>query len=214
MIDPTDFLPTICEVAGVKLPAELKIDGQSFLPQLRGEKGTPREAHYLWYNPNGGSKAKFEFAHDSDYKLYADGRFFNVAKDDLEKTPLDEAMLDEPAKVAKAKLLALLKQHEGPREDYFVKQAQGMKGEGAEDSEQKKPMKMRAKADTKTDKNTGATRFSERDADHDGKINWEEFLKSASAKGTARERFEMFDKDKDGVVTLEEFSLLLRKAGK
>ena len=214
MIDPIDFLPTICEVAGVKVPSELKIDGQSFLPQLKGEKGMPRDAHYLWYNPNGGATAKFEFAHDSNYKLYADGRFFNVAKDDLEKTPLDEAMLDEPAKVAKAKLLALLKQHEGPREDYFVKQAQGMKGEGAEDAEQKKPMKIQAKADTKSDKKSGSTRFSERDANHDGKINWEEFLKSASAKGTARERFEMFDKDKDGVVTLEEFSLQVRKVGK
>ena len=51
LIDSTDFLPTICEAAGVKVPASLKIDGHSFWPQLMGEKasrangstrGTPR----------------------------------------------------------------------------------------------------------------------------------------------------------------------------
>ncbi|MDD4873285.1 MAG: sulfatase-like hydrolase/transferase, partial [Kiritimatiellae bacterium] len=39
LVDSTDFLPTICEAAGVPVPAELKIDGRSFLPQVRGEKG-------------------------------------------------------------------------------------------------------------------------------------------------------------------------------
>jgi arylsulfatase A len=43
LIDATDFLPTICEATGVPVPAELKMDGRSFLPQLRGEKGSPRE---------------------------------------------------------------------------------------------------------------------------------------------------------------------------
>lgn len=205
LIDPTDFLPTLCEAAKVKVPGDLKIDGQSFLPQLRGEKGNPRYAHYLWYNPNGGAAAKFEFAHDANHKLYANGRFFNVAKDDVEKMPLDDASLDDAAKAAKAKLLALLKQHEGPREDYFVKQAQGMKGEGTGDSEEKKPMKKQTKPDAKPPKAGGASRFSERDANHDGKIDWEEFLSSALSRDSAKERFEMFDKDKDGVVTMEEF---------
>jgi arylsulfatase A len=43
LVDTTDFLPTLCEAAGVAVPAEMKVDGRSFLPQLRGEKGTPRE---------------------------------------------------------------------------------------------------------------------------------------------------------------------------
>jgi len=41
-----DFLPTICEATGVPVPAELKIDGRSFLAQLRGEQGHPRDWLY------------------------------------------------------------------------------------------------------------------------------------------------------------------------
>jgi arylsulfatase A len=41
LIDSADFLPTICEVAGGMLPADLKPDGRSFMPQLRGEKRCP-----------------------------------------------------------------------------------------------------------------------------------------------------------------------------
>ena len=41
IVDFTDFMPTLCEIAGAPLP-EGKIDGQSFLPQLLGQEGTPR----------------------------------------------------------------------------------------------------------------------------------------------------------------------------
>ncbi len=205
MIDPTDFLPTICEATSVNVPDELKIDGRSFLPQLRGEKGTPRDAHYLWYNPSGGPTAKFEFAHDANYKLYADGKFFNVAKDGLEKTALDDATLDDSAKSAKAKLQALLKQQDGPRNDIFVKQGQAFGGETSEDTKGNKVTKKKGtKPDAKAAKDPRFTRFSERDANHDGKVTFDEFLSSASSKDSAKERFEMFDANKDGSMTLDE----------
>ena len=134
MIDATDFLPTICEAAGVAVPAELKIDGRSFLPQLRGEKGHPRDALYAWYNPSGGPTAKWEFAHDAQFKLYASGEFYNVAKDDLEKSPLADNALDADAKAAKARLQTVLKEHGGPRDEVFVKQSQKFGGETGEDA--------------------------------------------------------------------------------
>ncbi len=219
MIDVTDFLPTICEAAGVTVPAELKIDGRSFLPQLRGEPGTPRDGRYTWYNPSGGPTAKFEFAHDQQFKLYADGKFFNVATDDLEKTPLDDAKLDDSAKAAKSKLQALLKQHEGPRDEFFVKQAQAFGGEAGEDpSGNKVPKKGGKGAPKKNAKTTPASeadartaRFDERDVNHDGKIDWEEFLSSASSKTGAKERFAKFDIDKDGFVSPNEFNRGLAK---
>jgi len=135
LISSVDVLPTLCEAAGVTVPAELKIDGRSFLPQLRGEKGTPRDWLYCWYNPAGGDKAQFEFAHDARYKLYTDGRFFNVQQDDREKSPLTDDALDDTAKAAKAKLQAALKQLEGPRPEFFVRQAKGFKGEDGEDAD-------------------------------------------------------------------------------
>ncbi len=141
LIDATDFLPTICEATIVSVPAELKIDGHSFLPQLRGEKGQPREWLYSWYNPSGGARAKAEFAHDAQFKLYADGKFYNVAKDDLETSPLADATLDTGAQAGKAKLQAALKQFEGPRPEFFVKQTKAFGGETGEDADGNKPAK-------------------------------------------------------------------------
>ena len=141
MIDATDFLPTICEATATKIPAELKLDGRSFLPQLRGEKGQPRDWLYAWYNPSGSATAKAEFAHDARFKLYTDGRFYAVEQDDLEKAPLADDALDAGAKAAKAKLQAALKQFAGPRPEFFARQGKAFGGETGEDAEgaKKKP---------------------------------------------------------------------------
>lgn len=127
LISATDFLPTICEAARAKIQAEMKLDGCSFLPQLFGKKGNPREWLYSWYNPSGGEKAKAEFAQDANFKLYTNGKFFDVKKDDTEKFPLAESALNGEAKMAKAKLEAALKLFEGPRPEYFTKQAKDFK---------------------------------------------------------------------------------------
>ena len=128
LIDASDFLPTICEAAEIKAPGD--IDGRSFFPQLMGGKGEPRPWLYSWYNPSGGASAKAEFAHDAGFKLYSDGRFFDVVKDDREKSPLADDALDATAKEAKAKLQAALDQFKGARPEAFVAQSQPFGGEG------------------------------------------------------------------------------------
>ena len=47
-----DLLATFCELAGTSLPSDYKHDGRSFAPQLRGEKGTPREWVYVGLHRN------------------------------------------------------------------------------------------------------------------------------------------------------------------
>lgn len=134
LIDATDFLPTICEAAAVPLPSNLKIDGRSFLPQLRGERGQPRDWLYAWYNPGGGTTAKAEFTHDARFKLYADGRFYAVGDDNNEQSPLADGQLDPVMKSAKEKLQAALSQFEGSRPEAFVRQGRpfgGERGDGA-----------------------------------------------------------------------------------
>lgn len=200
LIDATDFLPTICEAAGVKVEEEWKIDGRSMMPQLRGERGSPREAQYLWYSSTGGAEAEFEFAQDASYKLHANGRFYHLAEDDMEKMPLDAAELDEAAKVARAKLEALLKEHEGPREAYFVKQGESRNGGKSSGGQE-----VKKGAKTPTTEDPRVSRYLERDADRDGKITFEEFKASASAKAGVRERFDGYDSNRDGVITQAEF---------
>jgi arylsulfatase A len=91
LVDSTDFLPTICDAAGVSVPKDPPLDGHSFWPQLRGEKGEPRPWSYCWYARNGGATADKEFAMNQRFKLYRTGEFFNLTADLEEKQPLDRA---------------------------------------------------------------------------------------------------------------------------
>ena len=104
LVDSTDFLPTVCEAAGVTVPAELKIDGRSFLPQVRGEKGNPRDWYYSWYAPKKDQGIIAEFAATQDFKLSRTGVFYDLRKDIEEKNPLNVAALAGEA-AASAKVL-------------------------------------------------------------------------------------------------------------
>ncbi len=86
LVDFTDMLPTMCQVGGATVPAELEVDGRSFLPQLRGEPANPREWCYCWFSKTG-SDAK-EWARNQRYKLYRTGAFFDISTDALEQHPL------------------------------------------------------------------------------------------------------------------------------
>jgi arylsulfatase A len=48
LVDVSDIVPTICEVAGITLRKEHEIDGVSFAPYLRGETGPLREWIYSY----------------------------------------------------------------------------------------------------------------------------------------------------------------------
>jgi len=99
LVDFSDFLPTLCEAAGARIPGGLKIDGRSFLPQLKGKPDHPREWIYAWYFPRGPKKGA-EWARTRRCKLYRDGRFHDVANDVLEKTPLgDNALTPEMRRI-------------------------------------------------------------------------------------------------------------------
>jgi arylsulfatase A len=92
LVDFSDFLPTMCEAASVEVPGSLNIDGRSFLPQLMGETGNPRQWIYIWYARNGGPTGA-EFTRNQRYKLYRDGKFYDIEKDVLEKNPLNRSSL-------------------------------------------------------------------------------------------------------------------------
>lgn len=109
LVDFSDFLPTLAELCGVPIPPSRPIDGVSFRSQLRGEPGRKRRSAYCYYNPRPGKKRfpETRFAHDGRWKLYRDGRLFDVTRDVLEKEPLPPGQNPE-TKAARKKLQAVL----------------------------------------------------------------------------------------------------------
>ncbi len=92
LVDFSDFLPTLCAAAKVKIPATLSIDGVSFLPQLLGEAGTPRKWVYCWFSRNGQGKGQ-QWARNQQWKLYGDGRLYDISADPLEQSPITQTVL-------------------------------------------------------------------------------------------------------------------------
>lgn len=91
LVDFSDFLPTLCELGGARLPADRVIDGRSFAPQLRGESGDPRDwiFSHMWGDGRDASNVT-EFVRGQRFKLYGDGRFFDLSEDPEETAPLSE----------------------------------------------------------------------------------------------------------------------------
>jgi len=139
LISSVDFLPTICEAAGVSVPTDT--DGVSFLPQLRGERGTPRQWLYCWYSPRQRADLTVrEFAADHHCKLYRDGRFFDLTADPDEKSPLEVASLRSQAADAAKKLQAVLDQFQTARPAELDRQfQQSVKDEPTPKAKKKRP---------------------------------------------------------------------------
>ncbi|MBL7139717.1 MAG: sulfatase-like hydrolase/transferase [Planctomycetes bacterium] len=115
LVDFSDVLPTLCEAAGAAVPADLAIDGRSFLPQILGQKGNPREWIYCWYSREGKSAQAKVFARNQRYKLYTSGELYDVPSDPFEKKPLKADALDPEAKRVRQMLQGALDRYKDAR---------------------------------------------------------------------------------------------------
>ncbi len=111
----TYFFPTLAEVAGIEIPLDLELDGQSFAPLLYGEKADLRDWLYMWWfrnnDPDGPGD---EFARTHRYKYYQDGRLYDLYKDPIEKNPIPfDAFVDEQKNV-KNKLTKIINNYTRP----------------------------------------------------------------------------------------------------
>ena len=105
-------MPTFAELGHAVMPTDRVLDGRSFLPQLKGLKGNPRDSVLVHYDKDPGSaKPKFRrvrFAFDGKYKLYLDGRMIEVANDYLEQAPLNMKRATSQMRYARARLQTAL----------------------------------------------------------------------------------------------------------
>lgn len=106
LVSFTDFLPTLLEAAGEKPPEGL--DGRSFLPQLKGQRGNPREWLFSYSCPRPERNEPVRYARDQRFKLYGDGRLYDVANDPLEKRPLSSVAPGSDTAATKDKLARAL----------------------------------------------------------------------------------------------------------
>jgi len=106
LVDFSDFLPTCLDAAGQPLPQGL--DGRTFWPQLRGEPGEPREWIYCFSCPRPERMQPKRFVRDKRWKLYGDGRFFDIAADPREQRTLNDDDLNAAARAVRNKLQNVL----------------------------------------------------------------------------------------------------------
>lgn len=110
LVDFTDFLPTLAEAAAISIPKDWIADGQSFLPQVLGNPAKSKEYIYMYYKPEWGRFDNGVFVRNQTYKLYDDGRFYNVEKDVLELNPLKENGVRGEAESVKNRFQQVLNQ--------------------------------------------------------------------------------------------------------
>jgi arylsulfatase A len=90
LVDFSDFYATFAELAGAKMPDGLKFDSRSFAPQLRGEKGKPREWVFVQLGKNWYVKERV-------WKLNQSGELY-----DLKEAPFEEKLVPADTKDAEA----------------------------------------------------------------------------------------------------------------
>ncbi|WP_417390414.1 sulfatase-like hydrolase/transferase [Gimesia sp.] len=108
MVDMSDYLPTVAEIAGLKQP-DVPRDGISFAPVLFGKPEQRQTREWIYIELRNKSCVR-----SPEWKLYRDGRFFNVAQDPGEKSPLKSDQLTGTAKQKYAKLASVLDDLQGP----------------------------------------------------------------------------------------------------
>ena len=105
-----DFFPTMLDLAGLPLQPKRHIDGQSLLPQLRGDDSGTRTFHWHYPHYHGSAWKPGASIRDGDWKLiefyhYKNFELYNLAEDPGERQNLAKA---KPAKAKRlrAKLAA------------------------------------------------------------------------------------------------------------
>jgi len=129
LVDFSDYFPTLAEVAGAEMPEGLNVDGRSFAGELRGRETNRREWIYCWYFRDGkvNPDSKWdngEFARTRRYKLYKDGRFYNISEDVQEQDPLKDDELTPEARRVRRELRRVIEQNTRP-DFYEPNQQQG-----------------------------------------------------------------------------------------
>ena len=97
----TDLVPTFSEIAGVTLPTDRQLDGRSFAPQLRGERGSPRDYAFM-------QLARDWWVRRDGWKLNQESELFDMSRAPFEETLIATDADSEASKAARTNLASAL----------------------------------------------------------------------------------------------------------
>lgn len=110
LVEFSDFFPTLASIVA----SNIQTDGKSFYPLLTDSTYDYRKTAFVHYDPKWGKRVnqyRNQFVRTIDYKLYQNGKFFNLNNDKLEKNPLTNDGLSEKELMIKSMLEKELKKH-------------------------------------------------------------------------------------------------------
>ena len=101
LICSVDFVPTLTEIAGVKLPQNKIIDGKSFLKEIKGEQHAPNTEIFM-------QLANMWYARSHGWKLNEKGELYDMGKAPFEEILVPASSNNPEAADARKKLQAAL----------------------------------------------------------------------------------------------------------
>ncbi len=101
LVDFSDFLPTLAEFAVADLPEGVKLDGHSFAARLIDGQPSPRTWAFAEH-------AKKHWVRNRRWKLYGDGKLFDVENDPSEKNPIAADASSPDADAARNRLAEII----------------------------------------------------------------------------------------------------------
>ena len=114
LIDFADFLPTLMNLEGKKPTKEMQLDGQSFHRQILGESNAPKRKYAFKFGCQNGGKGAGPtngyWARTQDWKLYHDGRLFDMTVDSKEENPFTKGEANAEGEAARKQLQNILDQ--------------------------------------------------------------------------------------------------------
>lgn len=102
LVDLSDVMPTLCELAGTKPPAGVTIDGRSIVPVLRGQGGSGREWVFSQLGNN-------RFVREARWKLHSSGKLYDLQADPFETKPAEDGPEAAAARKRLEEVLSRLK---------------------------------------------------------------------------------------------------------
>jgi N-acetylgalactosamine-6-sulfatase len=202
-----DFLPTICKLTGVEVPAGVQPDGEDVSDIWLGKpRPRTRPLHWEWlFNVQGGDDGYMPpmlTVRDGDWKLFVNhngsgAQLFNIPKDTSEGHDVAAANPDV-AKSLTEKALAWAKSlpPSRARDDAA---ATGRTQDGG------RPGKGAGKPAANVKPLDRAAIFKKWDTDQNGRLSLEEYTAGLAKKADAAPRFKNFDADRDGFLSEAEF---------